>query len=64
MRLEHFEAFAPICPVCRDADSESPIHIKSVDEWFSEEVILQGLLECENTYCRREFPIIDGIPLI
>ena len=63
MRLEHFEVIEPVCPVCRDVSFESRLELKSIDERHSDTVI-QGRLECTNDACRREYPIIDGIPLI
>lgn len=63
MRLEHFEALAPICPVCRDV-APSSLALTRIDERHSQSIVLQGLLECTNPSCRREFPIVDGIPLI
>lgn len=64
MRRQHFETFKPVCPVCREApDQFSLLKLAAV---FSEddEQIVQGLLHCSNENCQREFPIIDGIPLI
>ncbi|QDV42195.1 hypothetical protein Enr13x_20380 [Stieleria neptunia] len=64
MRRQHLETFQPVCPVCRAATGQ--IHflelatvIKEVDDH-----IVEGLLHCSNIQCQREYPIIDGVPLI
>lgn len=59
MRRSHFDAVRPICPVCR----RSPLAISSVIHEFDRDV-LEGILVCGNPECRREYPIIDGIPVI
>jgi SAM-dependent methyltransferase/uncharacterized protein YbaR (Trm112 family) len=64
VRLRHFETLRPVCPVCRGAnDSGFPLRIAFIAR---EEPghILEGALHCTNANCLREFPIIDGIPLI
>lgn len=64
MRLRHFETLQPVCPVCRTSDdSGTPLKIAQV---LREEAghIIEGILHCQNADCLREFPIIDGIPLI
>ena len=64
MKLEHFESLNPICPHCRrNSNSESPLKIESV---IKAEIgtISQGILLCSNLQCQKEYPIIDGIPII
>lgn len=64
MRVRHFESVRPVCPACRTQDdSGSPLRIAQV---VREEAghIVEGVLHCQNSNCLREFPIIDGIPLI
>lgn len=54
MRRRHFETLRPVCPLCRaplDADFES-------DE------LIEGIVVCTNPECRREYPVIDGIPIL
>ena len=64
MRRRHFETLRPVCPVCRVAnETGSPLHIAQVAQ-EEEDHILQGVLHCRNEDCLREFPIVDGIPLI
>ena len=64
MRRRHFEALRPVCPVCRGA--KEPGHALCLAQVAREEKehILEGALHCTNQNCLREFPIIDGIPLI
>lgn len=60
MRLSHFEAFAPSCPVCGPGHA---LRISKV-ELGDEKVVEAGVLECPVEACRREYPIIDGVPII
>ena len=64
MRRSHFEAFQPICVLCRADRAEfHPLKIASV--WVEDgEHIVQGVLHCSNAACQREYPIIDGVPLL
>ncbi len=64
MRLRHFEALRPVCPVCR-AENEpgAPLRIASVAREEAGHII-EGSLHCTNANCLREYPILDGIPLI
>lgn len=64
MRLRHFETLRPICPVCRAAnDAEYSLRIARVAR-EDDGHILEGVLHCGNANCLREFPIVDGIPLV
>lgn len=59
MRRTHFDAFRPHCPICAAA----PLHLAHTLEQRDDDVIA-GILHCPDTACAREFPIIDGIPVI
>ncbi|MFL6263345.1 MAG: methyltransferase domain-containing protein [Thermoanaerobaculia bacterium] len=63
MRPGHLEALHPVCPVCRAGGGENRLALVSV---FEEEAgqVVQGLLRCPNPGCQREYPILDGIPLL
>ena len=64
MRRRHFEALRPVCPVCRaENPSGFPLRIAEVAR-ESDGHIIEGALHCGNENCLREFPIVDGIPLI
>ena len=63
MRRRHLEALHPVCPVCRANSSASALRIAEVAREENDH-ILEGALHCTNTNCLREFPIVDGIPLI
>ncbi|HEX6903550.1 MAG TPA: methyltransferase domain-containing protein [Thermoanaerobaculia bacterium] len=60
MRRGHLEALRPVCPVCR---AGAPLSLKSV---LKEEDghVFEGLLGCPTPSCQREYPILDGIPLL
>lgn len=63
MRRGHFEAFAPVCPACRRGAEASPLRLARVLRGDAD-LVEQGLLHCTNHGCRREYPILDGIPLL
>src|SRR5689334_22568475 len=64
MRRRHFEALRPHCPSCqRDAGEERPLSLGPVIR-SEGEVILEGVLLCSGPACQREYPILDGIPII
>lgn len=65
MKHKHFETLKPICPVCRLV-SDSQAHALNIGtvENATDDAILEGTLLCSNEACLREYPIIDGIPLI
>ncbi len=64
MRVQHFEKLRPLCPTCRAAGRPPlPLTVGSVVKQDSGD-ILEGILTCPSPECRREHPIIDGIPII
>lgn len=64
MRRRHFETLRPFCPVCwKASDAASPLRIAQVIREEHDHIV-EGALHCSNENCLREFPIIDGIPLI
>jgi SAM-dependent methyltransferase/uncharacterized protein YbaR (Trm112 family) len=64
MRLRHFEALRPHCPICRRNTGElRPLRIGS-EIRREGDVIVEGVLLCPDPACQREYPILDGIPLI
>lgn len=64
MRRLHFEALRPVCPVCRGAGrGDQPLVLGPVARETDGDV-LEGMLRCTGAACLREYPIIDGIPLL
>jgi SAM-dependent methyltransferase len=64
VRRRHFETLRPVCPVCRvGGGSEHLLRLAQVVREEGEH-ILEGALHCTNPACLREYPIIDGVPLI
>lgn len=61
MRLGHFEALRPICPVCRARGSSSRLAINIVEAGTDDD-ITAGILGCPD--CGAEYPVIDGLPVI
>jgi SAM-dependent methyltransferase len=64
MRRRHFEVLRPVCPVCRTSSGqEHPLQLAAVAR-AEGEVVIEGMLHCPNRDCRREYPILDGVPLL
>ena len=64
MRRGHFDSLRPLCPVCRTGNEAGfALRIAQAQREPAGH-ILEGALHCTNPDCLREFPIIDGIPLI
>ena len=65
MKWSHFRAFRPVCPVCRPASPSAPFALQVAAVAEEDELgIQQGVLQCSNPHCWREYPILDGIPLL
>jgi SAM-dependent methyltransferase/uncharacterized protein YbaR (Trm112 family) len=64
VRGRQLERLAPVCPTCRAAGrGDSPLGLGTVARSDGDEV-LEGVLLCPERLCRREHPIIDGIPVL
>lgn len=64
MKQRHFDAFRPVCPLCRTRfPDDVPLKIGLVVRRDGESIV-EGALHCTNGACQCEFPIIDGIPLL
>ena len=64
MRLLHFERFRPICPVCVQAGrGHASLRLGTVIVGTDSDVV-EGMLVCSTTECQREYPVIEGIPII
>jgi SAM-dependent methyltransferase/uncharacterized protein YbaR (Trm112 family) len=65
VRRGHFEKLQPVCPVCRAGGAETGSALKLAHVAREENGhIIEGALHCSNPNCLREYPIIDGIPLL
>jgi SAM-dependent methyltransferase/uncharacterized protein YbaR (Trm112 family) len=69
VRREHFQAIAPVCPVCRVVEQgtlDGVAHPLVIQHIYEEQGphIVQGVLQCTNSRCLFEYPVIDGIPMI
>ncbi len=62
MRLSHFAAFAPRCPVCLRAGRQPPPLVLASVAARDETRIFQGILHCPD--CQHEYPVLDGVPVI
>lgn len=62
LRRQFFELIQPICPACREAHGHEIPLVLHAELHGTEHEILHGLLSCPQ--CMREFPIIDGIPIL
>jgi SAM-dependent methyltransferase/uncharacterized protein YbaR (Trm112 family) len=64
VRRRHFDSLKPVCPVCRGPDQPGfPLKVAQV-EAEAKDYIVEGVLHCTNRECQREFPIVDGIPIL
>ena len=68
MKRLHFDALAPVCPACRTASGAAPLRVAAIERAHGEggawTDLLEGMLECSNAACVREYPVIDGVPLL
>lgn len=65
MLRSHFQAFRPACPVCRKAGrGDRPLALTRVLREGVEGDVVEGLLQCLRAECLREYPVIDGVPLL
>jgi SAM-dependent methyltransferase/uncharacterized protein YbaR (Trm112 family) len=62
MRLSHFEAFAPICPVCARAGRAASRLVLAAATDRTDTDVRTGTLHCPA--CQHEYPVLDGIPII
>lgn len=64
MRRESLEIFRPACPVCLNAGRQP--QLLKIGEVYAEDAehLLQAILHCPEPQCQREYPVIDGIPLL
>lgn len=64
MRRSIFEAVQPVCPVCkRSSGKQNPVHLGRVTK-ENESHVLEAILICTDPACQREYPVIDGIPIL
>ena len=61
MKLGHFEALRPVCPVCRARGVEAPLSL-AADAGTGDD-IEAGVLVCREG-CGQAFPIIEGTPIL
>jgi SAM-dependent methyltransferase/uncharacterized protein YbaR (Trm112 family) len=61
MRRGHFDALAPLCPVCRGRGTDSRLLLDSPDE---NDPHAPSRLRCATPECQREYPVIDGLPVL
>lgn len=59
MKRGHLAALRPVCPVCRAASVDVGTVIREANG-----DVLEGILNCTNPECLREYPIVDGIPIL
>lgn len=65
MRRAHLERLAPVCPRClRDRALERALVLARVEREDPPGVVLEGRLLCTDRDCQREYPVIDGVPLL
>ncbi|MFZ4576136.1 MAG: methyltransferase domain-containing protein [Phycisphaerales bacterium] len=63
MKLSHFEAFAPLCPICTQKGEGSRLDLTRRD-LVEGELVVHGMLTCVAGACQAEYPIVDGVPIL
>lgn len=63
MKRRHFKELRPLCVVCRGSGLDVPLELTTVEEENDGDVLV-GVLQCSREGCQREYPILDGIPLL
>lgn len=63
MRPEIFHELKPLCLVCSSVEQPHYLELGEVSETYQGHW-LQGLINCSNVHCRREFLVLDGLPLL
>jgi SAM-dependent methyltransferase/uncharacterized protein YbaR (Trm112 family) len=60
------ERFPLVCPACRRrGDDGWHVHTLTLTSTFrGAGHVRDGILTCQNPACRREYPVLDGIPMI
>lgn len=58
-----FAQLGPSCPICRVAGHAAPLQLSRNLRSRGDE-IGEGILLCPRSSCLREFPIVDGLPLL
>lgn len=65
MRSFHLDALLPVCPVCWAGGKGRENFLDIADVRREEgDFIIEGTLRCPSPFCQREYPILDGIPLL
>ena len=60
MRRLHFETLRPLCVVC---DARAPLAVARALVERGDDLI-EGIVVCSSDACRREYPVVDGIPIL
>lgn len=64
MRRNHLDTLTPCCPVCRqDGGPEANLVLGRIEREVGEFVV-EGVLHCPEPSCLREYPIVDGVPIL
>lgn len=64
MRREHLERLQPVCPTCRAVGRSAAALALGTVAREQDDDVLEGVLVCPEPACRREHPILDGIPVV
>lgn len=65
MRLEHFQKLKPHCLACDRSETGQASALQIADILQSDdEHIIEAVLQCSNSACLAEYPVIDGIPFL
>jgi SAM-dependent methyltransferase/uncharacterized protein YbaR (Trm112 family) len=63
VRRDWLAALRPLCPVCLAAGRDAELALAAVAREEGGHLV-EGALGCPSADCRREYPVIDGVPLL
>jgi SAM-dependent methyltransferase/uncharacterized protein YbaR (Trm112 family) len=64
LRLHHFETLRPLCALCLAERGEEHPLLLTIETKREGGDVIEGVVQCPWSSCRREYPIIDGIPIL
>lgn len=65
MQQKHFDQLQPFCLACQHPETgqTAPLQVATVVQRRGDQIV-EGVLQCSNSACLAEYPVIDGIPFL
>jgi SAM-dependent methyltransferase/uncharacterized protein YbaR (Trm112 family) len=64
LKRQHFDALRPVCAACLGERGEEHHLFVTVQAKKDGDDLIEGALQCPSPACKREYPVIDGVPLL